>query len=112
MSRSKTVVIYQNLNTARSWNLAINLSFDPDKVIVRQICYKQGAETAIYCVKSSLTGDYLGTFQDGTSADPKTTFSLSGTVNSTYSFEVHETPGTVSTTAAGKLCIILEFVKN
>jgi hypothetical protein len=113
VANRKVITIRHDLSGSRTWDEKINtLCFDPDAVIVRQICYKKdGTETGVYSINTNLVDDkYLGTFIDGTSVTPNTTFTIKQ-LNGTHSFSIDEALNTASTTAAGKLVIILEFVK-
>ena len=113
MPQAKTFILRQAFANAaaRTFTASIALNFTPDEVIVRQIVYKAAlAETGVYSLYTDLTGSYLGSFLDGTSDSPQTTFPLTNfSNNNTFNFGVHDALGTVSATALGVLCMVLEF---
>jgi hypothetical protein len=111
----KVITINQNLAT-RTWETPINLSFQPDQMIVKALVCNGNAGapinniTTLYCPTIRET---LGAFYNNDClAYPNVVFdSVNYPVNTQWRFELRNVDGALNTTFDGHLSIQLEFIK-
>jgi hypothetical protein len=108
----KTVFIVHSLENSVEWDEMINVPFQPDEVIVRQVTYiHDTAEENSDHIKTNLVNDAaLCVFgQSPFSSNPQSVFPIVMPVSGVFHFEARTFTGTPSL-GHGVIQIMLEFV--
>lgn len=124
---NKNVIIYGDLVAASRFSQQINVPFDPDYMIVRNISYLpfDADDKGTYVIETNLLGgEYIGNFNVCPNvneltigrypyiASPNLIFKLRKPVNGFYTFTILNTPILKNQVAlTGKLVISVDFVK-
>lgn len=117
----KVVNICWDANSSKSIDVGLNLSFQPDEMIVRQICYYATNSTVhLFQVWSEIVPDQpLFLFPNGSYFQVMESHYMlrDFSLNRNWKFEIQNVPSgtgpsSQSTTADGKIGMILEFIQT
>src|SRR5687768_11472447 len=113
-SERQTFALFMNLNTARERTVQLFIPFAADEMIVRQVSYKHDSAendqvNFLYC---DLVNQYIAVFSDQCENAPGSTFNIKRPVSGNAVFRVTSDNAGTASTAAGRLGVILEFVKH
>lgn len=116
------VFIEHSLTSGLNFRRWIDVPFNPDEMIVRQVNYanpevKDGDswddEPGVFVMDSSLVTGRIATWQSQITVTPQVTFSMhQRQVRGEYDFRIQRFNAPNSTPPAGYLCVILEFIRH
>lgn len=110
------IVVARNVSdiNAHTWSQSIFVPFTPDEVIVRSVSYLSvEVEPYVYVLQCYTLGEPMVVFNNGSTFCPLTIFDLRGkNINTNWQFQLQGITELPASFAAGRLAVLLEFVKH